>query len=208
MKKKKLKGMSLIEIIISLAVMALLSIILLTVGTTIGNTSKATNKLKNKILQESPYASNRIRVYYTNNPEFDDEGNLVKNADGTDKYIPALKIVRDADGNEVKDDEGKTKTEPVLDAEGKPIYEAVLEGTDVVINVSLTGEYKWIETDEGGTVHEKSETNPHPDINAKFYNTKSVVEGGPNSSKSAENLDLKFIDFVAPTTEASTETIT
>lgn len=45
-KKKKLKGMSLVEIIISLAVMAIMGILLITLGTTIDSTTRATNKLK------------------------------------------------------------------------------------------------------------------------------------------------------------------
>lgn len=199
MKKKKLKGMSLIEIIISLAVMALLSVILLTVGTTIGNTSKATNKLKNKIVQESPYAANRVKGYFTNSPEmadgddYDEDGNIV-DADGKMKY----KLVLDVDSN------------PYTDADGNYMYETALEGDDMVINViipSITdsnkaGKFKYL--DEDG---EEQEAEADADISVKGYNTRPVVEGGPSLSKANENLDLKFIDFVPPT-EATTEAST
>lgn len=190
MKKKKLKGMSLIEIIISLAVMALLSVILITVGTTIGNTSKATNKLKNKVLQESPYAANRLKGYYTSNPELDEDGNPL------DTYQPVTKPVYDDEGN-------ITDYVPVCDEKGNPMYESYLQGTDKVINVKIDGSFEYLDENNQPQV-----TDANAAIPVKTYNTRAVVEGGPKLSKAGEKLDLKFIDFVAPTSEASTEATT
>jgi len=72
--KKKLKGMTLIEMIISIFIFALMGGLLILVGTHIDATSKATNNLKNKVLVESPYAANHINVYG-------------QKADGTDKVL-------------------------------------------------------------------------------------------------------------------------
>lgn len=58
--RKKLKGMTLIEMIISIAIFAIMGGLLVLVGTHIDNTTKATNNLKNKIVVESPYAANHI----------------------------------------------------------------------------------------------------------------------------------------------------
>ena len=59
--KKKLKGMTLIEMIISIFIFALMGGLLILIGTHIDATSKATNNLKNKVVVESPYAANRIK---------------------------------------------------------------------------------------------------------------------------------------------------
>ena len=77
-KKKKLKGMSLVEIIISLAVMAIMGILLITLGTTIDSTTRATNKLKSKIVQQSPYAAARATSAYV----YDDDGKVILDSDG------------------------------------------------------------------------------------------------------------------------------
>lgn len=56
--KKKLKGMTLIEMIISIAVFAIMGGLLILVGTHIDATNRATNVLKSKVSNESPYAAN------------------------------------------------------------------------------------------------------------------------------------------------------
>lgn len=70
--KKKLKGMTLIEMIISIAVFAALCGILVMVGTHIDAQSRATNNLKDKIVKQSPYAANRVMEYV------DKDGNKVQ----------------------------------------------------------------------------------------------------------------------------------
>ena len=62
--KKKLKGMTLIEMIITIAVLAMLCVILAMVGANIDVTTRATNNLKDKIVKESPYAANRGKSFY------------------------------------------------------------------------------------------------------------------------------------------------
>lgn len=60
---KKLKGMTLVEMIISIAIFAIMGGLLLLVGTHIDATNRSTNVLKNKVSTESPYAANQIKEY-------------------------------------------------------------------------------------------------------------------------------------------------
>ena len=60
---KKLKGMTLIEMIISIAIFAIMGGLLILVGTHIDATNRATNVLKNKVSAESPYAANHVTNY-------------------------------------------------------------------------------------------------------------------------------------------------
>lgn len=64
-KSKKLKGMTLFEIIIALAVFAGFGVILITAGVSIDKISKATTNLKGKMVVQSSYAANKKTVYDT-----------------------------------------------------------------------------------------------------------------------------------------------
>lgn len=64
--KKTLKGMTLIEMIISIAVLAMLCVILAMVGQNIDATARATNTLKDKVSKESPYAANGVAKFNGN----------------------------------------------------------------------------------------------------------------------------------------------
>ncbi len=55
-KKRTLKGMTLLECIIAIAVLAALSLILIRLGVTVDNTTKATTNLKTKVAEQTPYA--------------------------------------------------------------------------------------------------------------------------------------------------------
>ena len=57
--KKSLKGMTLVEVLVSLAVFAMLSGVLLGYGAYVDKTSKATRTMKNKVVEEAHYASAR-----------------------------------------------------------------------------------------------------------------------------------------------------
>lgn len=65
-KRKKYKGMTLIEILIALAIFAMLGSLLVLAGIQIDNTMKASNKLKKKMLVEAPYAANQLEKYNVN----------------------------------------------------------------------------------------------------------------------------------------------
>ncbi|MGN1443259.1 MAG: hypothetical protein ACI4XE_05340 [Acutalibacteraceae bacterium] len=70
--------------------------------------------------------------------EFDEDGNLVTNADGTPKYLQAT--TTDADGNEV----------PSVDEDGNPIYVRELRKTGAVQLQDASGNYLYTYTDENG----------------------------------------------------------
>jgi len=58
-KKKTLKGMTLYEMIISIAIFAIMVGVLCGVAAHINRTTRATNNLKNKLVTESTYAANK-----------------------------------------------------------------------------------------------------------------------------------------------------
>lgn len=57
---RNLKGMTLYEMIISIAIFAIMCLILFGIGVHIDKTTKATNNLKSKITTETHYAANKI----------------------------------------------------------------------------------------------------------------------------------------------------
>ena len=61
--KKTYKGMTLIEMIITIAILAMLCVILAMVGSNIDATTRATNNLKDKVVKESPYAANQVVTF-------------------------------------------------------------------------------------------------------------------------------------------------
>lgn len=61
--KKNLRGMTLFEMIISIAIFAVMGGLLILIGTHIDRTTKASTNLKNKVVKESPYAANHITKY-------------------------------------------------------------------------------------------------------------------------------------------------
>lgn len=71
--KKTLKGMTLVEMIISIAVFGMLGLILVQVGTMIDKTNKATGRLKKKVNIQAPYAASQ-NIDYT---DYDEDDNPV-----------------------------------------------------------------------------------------------------------------------------------
>lgn len=61
--KKKLKGMTLVEMIIAIAIFGIMGGLLILVGTHVDATTRAANNLKNKVNTESHYASNHIKSF-------------------------------------------------------------------------------------------------------------------------------------------------
>jgi prepilin-type N-terminal cleavage/methylation domain-containing protein len=59
--RKSLKGMTLIEMIISLAIFAVMSLVLLTIGQVVDKSMRASTNLKEKLVQQSPLAANRVK---------------------------------------------------------------------------------------------------------------------------------------------------
>lgn len=99
---KKLKGMTLVEMIISLAIFAIMGGLLVLVGTHIDATNRATNVLKNKVSIESPYAANKISKYEN------------KAGQPTDLPSSDVKIEVKVGSAEVKIDGKKYTTEDII----------------------------------------------------------------------------------------------
>lgn len=63
MKKKSFKGMTLAEVIISMAVFAMLGVILIKLGMVVDQTTKSSNRLNKRVSIQAPYAASRETVY-------------------------------------------------------------------------------------------------------------------------------------------------
>ena len=63
--KKKLKGMTLVEMIIAIAIFGIMGGLLILVGMHVDATTRAGNTLKNKVNEESYYAANHVKSYYS-----------------------------------------------------------------------------------------------------------------------------------------------
>jgi len=114
--KKKLKGMTLIEMIISIAIFAIMGGLLILIGTHIDKTTKAANRLKNKIVVESPYAANHKIT------TVDKDGNPVN--------LKSNEITITVEQDEVA---GKYYYADGVDADGKPVLkEGSYQKTDKV----------------------------------------------------------------------------
>ncbi len=135
--KKNLKGMTLFEIIISIAVLGVLSLVLLTIGVSISNTKMATNKLKNKIVNQSPYAANRVVLY---------DGTEISNTDMQIQVqisgVSGKYKTLDASGNEVEVEYG-------VDADGDSTPDPF--GPTLDVKGYNTGKYQGTD-DEGNDV--------------------------------------------------------
>ena len=61
--KKKVKGMTLIEMIITIMIFSLMCGILVMIGTHIDSVTRSTNTIKDKLVKQSPYAANINDTY-------------------------------------------------------------------------------------------------------------------------------------------------
>lgn len=88
MKKRTLKGMTLVEVIVALAIFTMLGVILITLGSTVDKTTRSSNKLNKRVSVQAPYAASKNISYNT----VDDDGNpittdLVANPSSIKVYI-------------------------------------------------------------------------------------------------------------------------
>ena len=176
--RKKLKGMTLIEIIISIAVFAVLGVILLGIGQVVDSTTKASSRLNKKMTVEAPYAAAKnVRsmdtdsdgvddyYYYTdeagnNVPVTPDNMNInvsFKDSTGNVVEVKVQKYQLDGSGNVLKD------------ADGKPIK-------------------------DGDPKNEKASI----DMNANKYSTQSLVKNNKliyDANSPNANLDFQFVEI-------------
>lgn len=174
--RKKLKGMTLIEIIISIAVFAVLGVILLGIGQVVDSTTKASSRLNKKMTVEAPYAAAKsvskndldgdgvIDYYYTDEAGSDvlvtpDNMNISvyfgNKTSPTKVKVQKYKV--DGSGNLIKDADGK----PIKD--GAPV-------------------------DEDASI----------DMNANKYSTQGLVKDNKliyDANSPNANLDFQFVEI-------------
>lgn len=74
MNKKNLRGMTLVEIIVALAIFAILGMILIRLGINVDSTTKSSNRLNKRVAVQAPYAASQDIDYSYNT--VDEEGNV------------------------------------------------------------------------------------------------------------------------------------
>lgn len=119
-KRKTLSGMTLVEMIISLAVFAALALVLVTMGSNVERNTRAANSLNKKVAVDGPIAeSHNKNASYLVNKDYEiqvaDKAQLVTNDSGeyvkgfvgikgTMYYVdPAKEQQTDGDGNAIED---------------------------------------------------------------------------------------------------------
>lgn len=116
--KKKAKGMTLIEMIISIAIFGIMGGLLILIGTHVDATTRAGNNLKHKVTVESPYAANHKKTYVDKS--------------GTEQDIPTSEM----DISVKLTIPGEIKTwKKGIDADGNEIEEEVSYSGDVEVDM-------------------------------------------------------------------------
>lgn len=107
--------MTLMEMIISLAIFAIMGVVLIGVGMHVDSTTKATTAMKDKIAVETPYAANRIKEFT------DSSGNTVDLTSATENISVELPSVSGSYIQFVTEASGQVAT----DAAGNPQYNTI-----------------------------------------------------------------------------------
>jgi prepilin-type N-terminal cleavage/methylation domain-containing protein len=145
--KKKLKGMTLVECVIAMAVLAIASSVMCTAISFVCKVQVSTNALNKKVNYESLIADNRITTDIT-----DSNGNITKavvNSNGVDTTI-SLKIggvLYTATGKTYTVDESGVTSNIVRDDDGNVISGDSIYGTGLS-DYSGTHNFKFFKPDE------------------------------------------------------------
>jgi len=97
-KKMKRKGMTLVEIILSIAIYALLALLLTEIMTVVNSTMKSTSQLNTRLNYEAKYADN-LQTVDANGVTFALNAEDVTRDDGTTGKAPAVKVSIEFGGN-------------------------------------------------------------------------------------------------------------
>ena len=126
--------------------------------------------------------------------EYDENGNVVLNADGTVKYAYAQKDVLDSEGKPVKNTDGTTKTEDDLD---NPITEGVALYTQ---KTNDAGEYLYTYTNADGEEAEYTSTI----ANLKSFAVKTGTQEVENEDGTTETVDVYKTYTLSPVYDETT----
>lgn len=101
MKKKNLKGMTLVEIIVALAIFGMLGVVLVQLGSNVDKTTRSSNRLNKRVAIQAPYAASQ-NTEYSYEVE-DDDGNVsVVDASLTPNFTN-IEVYIDNDDNNIAD---------------------------------------------------------------------------------------------------------
>lgn len=137
MNKKNLKGMTLVEIIVSMAIFAMLGMILVTLGTNVDTTTKSANRLNKRVAIQAPYAASQDTEY--SYEVSDEDGNVSTVNARLSPNLTNIEVYIDNDNNNTADivsvkKAGRTEREDV-DSDTK-IYGSRYSTKAVVDNTS------------------------------------------------------------------------
>lgn len=175
--RKKLKGMTLVEIIIAMAVFAVLGVILLGIGQVVDSTTKASSRLNKKMTVQAPYAASK------NVTSKDTD------SDGINDYF----YYTDSDGNEIPVTPDSMNISVYFGSKSNPTkvkvqkYELEADGT-----VKKDADGKPIK--DGDPVDEEAKA----DMDANKYSTKELVEDNSliyDANSPNANLNFQFVDI-------------
>ncbi|MBO4877057.1 MAG: prepilin-type N-terminal cleavage/methylation domain-containing protein [Ruminococcus sp.] len=171
---KKLKGMTLIEMIISLAIFAVMSLVLLVIGQVVDKQMRATTNLKEKVVQQSPLAANRITK--CDQIQLDANGQPVTDASGLPIVLPTSEL----------------PTTPIvitIKVDGNGQYYLRQDPNDPNSPIDPNAH---------------TFNDPSISINCKKYDTKQAVRDlDVSNGKPNDGLSLEFVE-IEPTTAATT----
>lgn len=152
-RKKNLKGMTLLEMIISIFLFAVMCGLLVLVGNNIDATTRATNNLKDKVTKQSPYAANR-QAQFRDSTGADvmldtEDVSIVIKFDGT------VGTGTDAVQPDVELTAKKYKTDKiVLDGRSTKSQDVILNGPNNGLNLEFIDNIENAHIDRAGTVTE------------------------------------------------------
>ena len=175
--RKKLKGMTLIEIIISIAVFAVLGVILLGIGQVVDSTTKASSRLNKKMTVQAPYAAAKnVRSMDTDSDGVDDYYYYIDEAGNNVPVTPDNMNISVYFGSKTSPTKVKVQKYQldssgnlIKDADGKPIK-------------------------DGDPVDEEAKS----DLNANKYSTKELVKNNKliyDANSPNANLDFQFVEI-------------
>lgn len=179
--RKKLKGMTLIEIIISIAVFAVLGAILLGIGQVVDSTTKSSSRLNKKMTVQAPYAAAK------------NVSSMDTDSDGVDDYY----YYTDEAGNEVPVTPDNMNISVYFGSKTNPtkvkVQKYQLDGSG---NVLKDADGKPIK--DGDPVDEEAKS----DLNANKYSTQGLVKDNKliyDANSPNANLNFQFVE-IQPTT--------
>lgn len=101
MNKKNLKGMTLVEIIVAMAIFAMLGVILVTLGSNVDISTRSANRLNKRVAIQAPYAASQDTEYSYETK--DGDGNIIVTNAKLDPNLTNIEVFLDSDNDNTPD---------------------------------------------------------------------------------------------------------